>query len=219
MNTLNAAQIEEIVSEVIKRYAKASADAPALPISKSLLVVGTQSDLPQALCENAALSFISQYEGPKQLEKHSGVLIASLSLAQLCDIALGRDTKGAACAVLNALLCGMPVQVLPAAFSHRSFLATAPAALYEMYEQYAQKLYALGVCDYEAPTTQNSPLPSGECKSSAAPAKRTVVTQAVAQKLVAQCKGECVTLERGSILTPSAKDVFYAAKKSYIIQS
>jgi propanediol utilization protein len=41
-----------------------------------------------------------------------------------------------------------------------------------------------------------------------------VVTEAVARRLIAACKGNSVLVKRGTILTPSAQDVFLTAKKT-----
>lgn len=73
------------------------------------------------------------------------VVCRQISCAQLCDMALGRDTTPAACAVSRALLAGRPVYLAEEGLPHRASQAAANPRYYAMLEDYVTRLTQFGV--------------------------------------------------------------------------
>lgn len=163
----------------------------------------------------------TEYRG--DMDPYTVVVCRQVSCAQLCDMALGRDTTPAACAVSKALLAGKPVYLAEEGLPHRASQATANPRYYAMLEDYVTRLTQFGV--RVAPQAELERLLSGQtpAKACAAPASPEplepvtgfageaesfcgVLTAEEARRLAKTCGGT-LRLGPGAILTPLARDV------------
>jgi len=208
--------IEQVTSQVLSSMPKA---APCTQSgAEKVLVVGDVAKVPQEICSQALLSGLDAYECDRCIAPYSKVIISELTLVQLCDIAQGRPSDAACCAVIQALLSGKSVLLLESGLPHRAFDGKGSTALYAMLEGYVRTILSFGVklmtkarmyrpeevpikpAKYQRPAV---PTPQGN----GVPNFGSVITEEIALGLV---KGGCDTvhLPHGAILTPSARDVF-----------
>ena len=168
----------------------------------------------------------SEYRG--DISPYTMVLCGRISAAQLCDMALGRDTTPAACAVAKALLAGKPVYLAEEGLPHRACQSTANPRYYAMLEDYVTRLTQFGVrvapraelerllCGQGEPAAAaKAPLHGAACEpavscETAAPCEPAVVcgvlTAEEARRLAKTCGGSLCVAE-GALITPLARDV------------
>ena len=223
---MNQSQLEQIVALVTQEVMaamggqRACGQSPETEGYAKMLVIGEAKEiLPQELCQDYVLFDMSDYEAHKNILRYDRILIASLNMAQLADIALGRAAcDEATCAVLNGLLNGIEIYMLESALPHRKFAGKGSTALYNLLESYARTLQVFGVKPirkqvkvelpeakppkYQAPAVV---VPKGSGK----PNPNQLITEAEALQLVKE--GGPVRLPAGAIITPSARDVFAKA--------
>lgn len=210
--------LEEITRQVVAALA---AGAPAA--GPKGLLVGESGWTPfvPGLCWEEE----GEYRG--DVSPYAAVVCRRVSCAQLCDMALGRDTTPAACAVSKALLAGRPVYLAEEGLPHRAFRAGANPRYYAMLEDYVTRLTQFGV--RVAPQAELERLLNGQnapaktCAVPEAPASSPerpsperpsaeeepfcgVLTAEEARRLAKTCGGT-LRLGRGAILTPLARDV------------
>ncbi len=214
--------IEEVTAQVL---ASAPKDRTcAAPGAEKVLVIGDTSGVPREICELATLCGIEDYECGRYIAPYSKVIIAELTLTQLCDIALARPTDAACCAVIQALLNGKPVLLLESGLPHRAFAGKGSTALYAEIEGYVRKLSGFGVkmmtearmykpAEVPVRPAKHQPAPVTVPRGNGQPNPGSVITEEIALGLVKD-GADTVTLPHGAILTPSAKDVFTKMKVS-----
>ncbi len=202
MAELTKEQLIQLITAEVLRLT--GADAEAAPADTSgcpkALVVGPAENLPPSLGKGYQLLDLEDYKSCGDIEPYEKVFITRLSLAELADIALGRDSRPAQCAVVNALLYGKEVVLLECALPHRRLAGRGSRAFYQMLEGYLRTLQSFGITLIQGqnPLAKYDPaatLPGG------------VVTEAAAQALLKK-EGDTVLLRKGTVVTPSAKDVF-----------
>lgn len=204
--------IQTLTREVLRRLSLKSdavpIPAPEEPRRKRALVLGD----PCGLCLEGGwiIETEEQYKASPDVERYDAVYITKLTNAHLCAVALGWDGGAFACAVTNALLRGIPVRMRHDAPVWRRFADRTPAALAKTLRGYEETLAAYGVeilgpgAEADVSTTVSA------CAAKPGPAKRRVVTAELAKQLSANADEVC--LNRDDIVTPSAKDVFTAAR-------
>lgn len=212
MNTKSTEELVQVLTrEVMQRLASSGAKAdPAQPVSgasnrKLVLVLGD----PRGVVLEGGRDIETEecYAKHGSIDRYDAVRITTISNAQLCDIALGRDTTPFTCAVVNALLRGIPVTMLESAPAWRHLAATVPTALSKTLCGYEEKLAAYGVEFLAGVKTSSS---AGRTQTAGTKAGRRIITADVAKQL---CNGvDKVILSPSDIVTPLAKDVFTAAK-------
>lgn len=209
--------IEQVTSQVLSAMPKANA-ACAPSGAEKILVVGDLAKVPQEICSQVVLCGLDAYECDRYIAPYSKVIISELTLVQLCDIAQGRPSDAACCAVIQALLNGKSVLLLESGLPHRAFAGKGSTALYAKLEGYVRTLSSFGVklmtearmyrpaempikpAKYQKPVTET---PQG----SGMPNYGSVITEEIALGLVKD-GSDRVCLPHGAILTPSARDVF-----------
>lgn len=161
----------------------------------------------------------AEYQG--DITPYTMVVCRRIRCAELCDMALGRDTTPAACAVSKALLAGRPVYLAEEGLPHRASRAAANPRYYAMLEDYVTRLTQFGV--RVAPQAELERLLSGQAPAKTAPASPEppepaagcagesepfcgVLTAGEARRLAKTCGGT-LRLGPGAILTPLARDV------------
>lgn len=146
--------------------------------------------------------------------------IAVFRGGQLCDMALGRDTTPAACAVSRALLAGKPVYLAAEGLPHRASRAAANPRYYAMLEDYVTRLTQFGVqvapraelerllCGQSGKVPGVPEIPAAAPKRAAGETEAFcgVLTAEEARRLAKVCGGT-LRLGPGAILTPLARDV------------
>lgn len=213
-------ELQKIIKEVTAQVldAKASASSPAASGAEKILVVGDTAKVPAQMGANAVLCGLECYECDRYIAPYSKVVITELSLIQLCDIANGRPSDPACCAVIQALLNGKTVMLLESGLPHRAFAGKGSTALYAKLESYVRTLSGFGVkMMTETRMYRPAEVPVKPAKfqkpSEAAPRGNTVrnygsvITEEIALKLVKE-DSDTVVLPHGAIITPSARDVF-----------
>ena len=216
MNELNVQQLVEAVTKQVLAAIEAGGQAAAAKEGKEkILVIGDPSHVPEVLIRNAAVYPLEDYKTARNS-------LGKLTLAQLADIALGRDGDAVSCAAVQALLNGVEVWMLEEALPHRKCAGKGSSSLYQMLEGYVRTLQVFGVklADRDklcrpaekpaAPPKFQAPAPAVP-KGTACPNSGRLITETMALEMLEQA-GETVRLARGTILTPSARDVFTRAR-------
>lgn len=200
------ALVELITKEVLKVLSEnkiASVDSNGNVDKRPLaLVIGDVKALPDFAGRKYRFADMDSYKG--DISQFDCVFIASLSCAELSDCALGRDSSAVPCAVTKALLSGKKVMLLESALPHRAYRETANRKFYSMLEGYVNTLRSFGVeVIREQWFGKNLNKDAIEDNS-----VDKVITEKLALSLCDKCSDGIVRLRRGTVLTPSAKDIF-----------
>ena len=188
-----------------------------------VLVVGCADAVPKDLCRDMTLIDLEDYRTHKDIGRYKRVVVTKLNMTQLADIALGRPTDEASCAVVYALLSGVEVIMLEDALTFRRFKDKGSNALDTMLEQYVKTLHVFGVKAYrpkpevvlsEAKPAKFAKLPVEVPRGTVVPNANRLITEIEARQLLQQ--GDCIRLPAGTIVTPLARDVFSQAGVSVI---
>ena len=207
--------ISLVVQQVLERMNRdgaVDAHSPA-PFRESprevLLVFGPDSLLSSEIRARYRLMGPESYQGPECLEGVAGVCLTQLSRRDLVDLALGRDGSPATCAATCALLRGIPVFVLEQALEHRAFARRAVPAFYQLLEHYVQRIQELGVRLIAAPSPETG-------NGQVAVSRSRLIAEANALALLRQVPECPVRIPAGTIVTPSAQDVFRQAGREIL---
>lgn len=218
-DAMNQMDLERIVSAVTQQVMAAMEKNGCTAIAddcEMVLAVGNSDTVPKDLCRDKVLMDLEDYRAHKDITRYKRVVVTKLNITQLADIALGRPTDEAACAVTYALLSGVEVIMLEEALTFRRFKDKGSNALYNLLEKYAKTLSVFGVKTYRPKSNivvpgaklakfaqQNAPVPRG----SAMPNIGKLVTETDAKMLI-MAQGSFVRIPTGAIITPLARDVF-----------
>lgn len=223
---MRQSDLEQIVNEVTRQVLavlkqELEPNNPCAEGMRKVLVIGgNESRLPQNFCQDAVFYGIDDYQAYKNVRRYDQIVIVSLNMTQLSDIAHGRIGDEVSCAVLHGLLNGTETWMLDDALTFRTYAGKGSTALYHLLEQYAQTLQVFGIKpirrerigDKELPPPRPpkfqapvSPVPQGSAK----PNINRLITEAEALALVKD--GGNITLPAGTIVTPAAMDVFAQA--------
>jgi len=207
--------IELVTREVMKLVGDStepeSDDKSGLPCA---LVIGSADKLPVSVKNKYNLCGIECYTCEEDITKFEKIYITELSLTELADIALGRNTRAVQCAVITGLLNGSEIFLLDCALTFRKLSANASRGFYQLLEGYVRTLQSFGIklvsgqTPIDKYTVRSSPsddLPEG------------IITEALAISMVLKSSDTVILLRKGTVVTPSAKDVFLHAGK--IIES
>jgi len=216
---MNQMDLEKIISLVTQQVMAAMESRGCTQIAEEcdmVLVVGCADKVPKDLCRDKTLMDLEDYRTHKDIERYKRVVVTKLNITQLADIALGRPTDEASCAVTYALLSGVEVIMLEDALTFRRFKDKGSNALYNTLEKYAKTLSVYGVKTYRPKSNivvpgaqlakfaqQNAVVPRG----SAMPNIGKLVTETDARLLI-MAQGNPVRIPVGAIITPLARDVF-----------
>ena len=175
---------------------------------KSLaLVIGSEADLPAFAQEKYLFKTIDSYNG--DISCFDCVFICELTCAELADCALGRDCRTVPCAVTKALLSGKKVCLLESALPHRMYKETANRAFYAMLEGYVNSLRSFGVeiirQQWYGKNLNKDAIADNSVDK--------VITEKLAISLCEKTQGDIICLRKGTVITPSAKDIFNHSQK------
>lgn len=200
--------IELITKEVLKIVNREEVSDYCDASCPPALVIGDVKKLPKDIAEAYNCIGIEAYEG--DIQPFDKIFITDLTTLELADIALGRSTKSVQCAVINGLLCGKEIFLYEFALEHRKFEGKGSRAFYLLLEAYVKTVIGFGI-QWAAGEASTQGQDSKGVISSMAPLSG-VVTEAKAKELVKQGSGS-ILLKRGTLITPSAKDVFYSKSR------
>lgn len=199
------ALVDMITKEVLKVLSdnKIVSDACGKIDSRPLaLLIGEEEKLPSFAAEKYRFAPLDDYKG--DISCFECVFIAKLSFSQLADCALGRDSCAVSCAVIQALLNGKKVYLLESALPHRAYKETADRKFYAMLEGYVNTLRSFGV-EFIREQWFGKNLNKDAIEDNTAD---KVITEKIAVALCEKCSGGIVKLRKGTVITPSAKDIF-----------
>ena len=196
--------VEAVMQELMAQRSNASACTEGLD---KLLVIGDLQAVPADMAEKYQIFLIDDYIQNKNIHRYQKILITSLTLVQMSDIAQGRDGSPEACAVIRGLLNGLDVCMAEAAFPHRKYAGKSSA---RMLQSFGIKL--LKECKVGAP-----PIPAKPPKYQAPPIEvpkgtghtttDRLITEDVARSLI-DGGNTAICLAANAIVTPSAWDLF-----------
>ncbi len=166
------------------------------------LVVGDTKNLPKFALDKYSFQNIETYNG--NIEKYECVFLSKLTFTDLADCALARDSSNVSCAVIKALLNGKKVYLLESGLPHRKYKATANRSFYSAVEGYVNTLRSFGV---EIIREQWHGI-NLDRNAIADNSVDKVITEKLAVSLSENSTDGVVKLLKGTVITPSAKDIF-----------
>ncbi|WDP90332.1 MAG: hypothetical protein HUN04_11750 [Desulfobacter sp.] len=196
-----AALIEQIVRKVLAGIRES---ASLESFSSCFLILGTRENtdmekLTAHLPTGAATVFTEDRPGLQVMDpvhqpsrEYEGIILPSLSMTAMADLALGRATEKTGHNVLELLMSGYQVKVMD--FEYTAFREAAPPALWQLYESYRKTLEGFGL-------TQLAPPAKG-----ALTVQKKLVTEQEIQRLHQQGVSRARIAER-TIVTSLAKDL------------
>ena len=196
--------IELITNEVKKILGSQN---KSLATSKAL-VIGNIEKLPVSVRSAYELCGLEAYTCEADILKFDAVFVTELTLTELSDIANGRDSQKKQCAVLKALLNNIEVNLFECAAPHRKYAGKGSRVLFKEYEGYLNRLISFGVNFIREQKFNNE-----SCNAFAHNNNDKVITEAIAEELV-KSDDAIIKLIKGTIITPSAKDIFNHSKKA-----
>ncbi len=203
MENISFDALVELVTKEVLRSISANENKTELISDKPLaLIVGSQADLPTFAKEKYVFKPIDSYDG--DISSYDCVFVCELTCAELADCALGRDCRAVPCAVTKALLSGKKVYLLESALPHRKYKETANRALFSVFEGYVNSLRSFGVelirQQWHGKNLNRDAIADNSVEK--------VITEKLAVTLCDKAQDDIVRLKKGTVITPSAKDIF-----------
>lgn len=205
---------EQLIEFITREVMNTLGIGDSEPVDKSgcpaALVIGDADRLPGNVKKKYCLKQIEEYHG--DISICDVIFITKLTKTELADIALGRDTEAASCAVIEGLIHGKEIFLYDIALSYRKYAGQGSRAFYQLLEGYVRTLQSFGIKlvqgttvidKYEKYAAPGADLPEG------------VITEALARKLTESGEG-AIQVRRGTVITPSAKDVFLHADRELV---
>ena len=226
-------QINQVVEAVLRELTAAGGPGPCggsggIPTAGSIagagctdgfakvLIVGPMSEIPADQCVRCECFDIEDYVRCRNVDRYDRLLITGLSMAQLSDIAQGRDGSPEACAVIRALLSGIDVWMLESALPHRQYAGMSSSRLYQVIENNVRLIQTYGVRmvrkkAYTEPRPATPPryqapqivVPQGHGQ----PNSEKLITEETAKRMTASGE-KALCIAKDAIVTPSAWDYF-----------
>lgn len=204
--------VELITQEVIKALGKSKlADVKAdgsVDKRPRALVIGSCDDLPNYELSSYRTEIYNS--DSCDVSVFDKIFITELTLADLADISFGRDCRCVPKTVTQALLLGKEVALLESALPHRKYESTANKKLYSMFEGYVHTLTSFGVTVVRK---QWGKTKNANRNAIADNSVDKVITEESALRLIKKDE-DVIYLCKGTIITPSAKDVFNHSQKT-----
>lgn len=196
------ALVELLTKEVLKSVSSGETLCIKPDGKPFALLIGKEEDLPAFAQDKYSFKTIDSYNGDISL--YECVFVCELTCAELADCALGRDCRSVPCAVTKALLNGKKVYLLESALPHRKHKETGNRAFYSMFEGYVNSLRSFGVelirQQWYGKNLNRDAIADNSVDK--------VITEKLAISLCEKTQDEVVRLKKGTVITPSAKDIF-----------
>lgn len=204
-------ELIRLVTEQVMASLSQQQEDPAAQGKSRCLVLGNRPEaVPEYLKRSTVLLDAEDYTTHRNLLRYDHIVITSLNITELADIALGRGGCSTTSEVVcYALLQGIEVLMPECALTHRSYAGQGSTALYHLLESYVNTLQVFGVKllrrkDPVQALKNAVPeqTPIKRCKLS----ETRLITEAAALDLVKEAQE--VELPAGALITPSAMDIF-----------
>lgn len=130
--------VEEILCELEKRLNKKS---DFLQMKKKLVTIGAFDE--KSLTPLTTMFTIQSFE--QQQKDFDCIVILSLSVEMMSNVALGCGGKNGESFILEALLNGKNVYLLESGLVYKKYKKTAFKAIYNLYKEYESKLMQYGI--------------------------------------------------------------------------
>jgi len=209
MGTIEYDKLVELITKEVMRIA--DENGVSAYNKEKALVIGRKDTLPIVHSSKYSLVSFDEIGDKADVSAFERIYISELTLTELCDIALGRDETPRSSAVINALLSGKEVFILESSLPHRKFAGKGSRELFKQYEGYVNRIISFGsvlIRDNNAGTkNKNMNAFADNCYDK-------VVTEQIAKQLVDKCENGVIKLRKGTVITPSAKDVFNHSDKT-----
>ncbi|MDY4191698.1 MAG: hypothetical protein SOX72_05715 [Oscillospiraceae bacterium] len=200
--------IELVTREVYRILGEPDAPAPDPSGLPKALAAGSPDALPAPVRKKYRFLGMESYTGPESITGFEAVFLTSLSLTELSDIAQGRDTRPVPCAVIAALMEGVPVYLAQSALAWRKKKARMSPGFYQLLEGHVRALQHFGVLLLDGGTASTG---EGRKFAPGADLPDGVITEAMAHALAEKSTEPILLVKKGTVLTPSARDVFLHA--------
>ncbi len=201
------ALVDLVTKEVLRSISADVKDLQKCDGKTLALVIGPEADLPAFAQEKYSFNTIDSYNG--DISCFDCIFICELTCAELADCALGRDCRTVPCAVTKALLSGKKVYLLESALPHRMYKETSNRAFYAMLEGYVNSLRSFGVeiirQQWYGKNLNKDAIADNSVDK--------VITEKLAISLCEKTHGDIIRLQKGTVITPSAKDIFNHSQK------
>ena len=221
--------VESVTQEVLKALGQASgACAPAEDGRGRVLVLGDPSRLPKALFDHRTPVTLEDYQRHGSIARYEQVVIQNMTTLQLGQLALGLPGDDFCRAVMDALLNGIEVCLCEDCLWHRKCAGRGSTALYQLLEDHVRKLQVFGVkplqhaaaltkpATFAPPVPEAQRVPPRHTLGNARPNYEKLITEKMAHELLEGAAG-ALRFEKGTLITPAAKDVFAAAGVTAIV--
>ena len=197
------ALVELITKEVTRIVNENKSELSAMSAKPTALLAGKKEDLPVFAVEKFRFDDISAYEG--DIEPYEALFISEISFAELADCALGRDSSKLPCAFIKALLSGKDVYLLEKGLPHKAYERKLENRnFYSLFETYVNSLRSFGVNiikeQWHGKNLDRNAIEDNTVDK--------VITERLARELCEASADGYVKLRQGTVITPSAKDVF-----------
>ena len=179
--------------------------------SRRILVIGKGEAVSEKICPDACFLEIEDYETHQDILRYDGVLIRKLTLNQLVDLAQGRYSDSSGCAVIQALLQNVSIEMLESALPHRKYLNKIRNPFYQKLEGDVVKLQEYGIRLIRQAGTSLGVAQRHEARHPYSEKHDRLINEKAALQIVENAVGGEIHLSGSAILTPSAKDVFTKA--------
>ena len=179
--------------------------------SRKILVIGKGEAVSDMICPDACFVEIDDYEKCRDILRYEGVLIRKLTLNQLIDLAQGRASDSSCCAVVEALLQNVDIQMLESALPHRQYLSRIRNPFYQKLESDVVKLQEYGIRLIKQAGTSLGVSQKHAAKHPYSESHDRLINEKTALQIIKNAVGGEIHLNADAILTPSAKDVFTRA--------
>lgn len=135
---------ENLVADILNElYKRLKNEINIKKDKKKLIVIGGFNNKDFEQLEN--IFEIVHYENRMQTEEYNCILISSLSLQMLGNIALSCGNCNAENFILKSLMEGKQIYLLESGIDYRKYKKTAFKPLYNLYSEYENKLLQYGI--------------------------------------------------------------------------
>ena len=218
MAKMDKERLIEIVTAEVLRLLESGEKAPekvpeCAPDAPRALLIGRREKLPVRIQTKYSLCDIELYKDqsvPVPVEKFEAVFITGLSLTEFSDIAAGRECGRIAKTVIDAIMSGKKIYLMETAFFWRKKKAVIAPGFYQLLEGHVRTLknFGIEVMTDQTVTERHTGKP---LKTEGLP--EGLITEERAFALVEKRAENTIRVRKGTVITPSARDVFLHAGK------
>lgn len=219
MAKMDKERLIEIVTAEVLRLLESGEKAPekvpeCAPDAPRALLIGRREKLPVRIQTKYSLCDIELYKDqsiPVPVEKFEAVFITGLSLTEFSDIAAGRECGRIAKTVIDAIMSGKKIYLMETAFFWRKKKAVIAPGFYQLLEGHVRTLknFGIEVMTDQTVTERHTGKP---LKTEGLP--EGLITEERAFALVEKRAENTIRVRKGTVITPSARDVFLHAGKT-----